>query len=933
MNGKKIVKISVGVVGALLLMVLLIFLFWLGPTVKLIAQKVGSKALGTPLTIDTLSINPKNGTIHLSDFAIANQDTFGKSNAVSLASLDISIDIGSIFTRTVVVHQVSINSPYFVYEQSSASDNIYEFVASIQEFVGYDPAAPPPPPNPKKLEKERKKSEKKARKKKEKGPKIVVVESLAINDVRFHLANTDDGLLDFDAGFGQLLVSTTNGTVQLDNFFVSNPGRLETPNLFTLEQFEILLEPGTIYSTNINIHEVNIRKPHAFVEYNPKTDTLGEFLKIASGLAAKIPTNAPKATATNEVVVAEAGSVEPPPPPPEVMFGSLTIDDVQLHVVNIGDPDLSVHLGLNQLAVAMDKGTINLDNLFLTNPKRLDTPNLFSLDSIAVDFEADSLKADTLMIEDVQVLKPHAFLELNKEANTVGEFMKIANGFLERMPTYPIPKVPQSAPGTAPEEAGEQQPTADGQTAPPLALTNLLVDDIQIKLLDTSPTNNVPDEPRMLAGIGEISIKLVDGKLRIKGISVPNVEGFHATNIFHLANIDIALDPASLFSDQVVIEKVFINSPNVNLEQTEESGNVAALQTTLMNFVPPTPEQPDAEEPQVAETKEPEAGAPPVLLSEQPVVLHQLLITNLLVNLKLPVSTNAPPSGSMGLMDVGKLNPMDKLSMDKLNPLSAGGDEEGENDPDAPMTLVAFNQLSLEPLKGLLHIDGMRVSNPPGFTRRDLVNIEELRIDLDPDTLQADTLVIEDILVSRPRIRYERQIMSDNVKALQKEIEQATMRRDEYMDEEGEEKKQADTVAETSGEEEDEGQKVIIDHILIASGMVQAKLSALPVIPVPLPDIELKDIGREEGGASAAEASTQVFDTFYESMIGAIGNTTGFAGDTLKGIGSFGMDALGNVTDGLGNAVDGRKKVAKDVVEETRKKRKSRGAGGRRRLF
>jgi len=933
---KKIIRSVLVLLCVLLAALLCVFLFWLGPTVKLVAETVGSKALGTPLTINELSINPRKGTLHLTDFRIANHATFGRTNSVSLASLDIAIDMGSIFTRTVVVHQVEINSPYFTYEQSAATDNITQFILNIQEFIGFDPAASPPPPDPKELEKERRKKEKQAQKKKEKGPRIVIVESLAINDVQFNFANTDDQLLDFKAGFKQLAVSMTNGVVQLDNFYVSNPGRLETPDLFSLEQLQLLLEPGSIYSTNINIHAVNIRKPHVFIEHNPETDTVGEFLKIASGLAAKIPTNAPKASLTNEWAAADEAP-EPPAPPQEVTLGTLTIDDVQFHVVNIGDPDLSVYLGLEQLAVALDEGSVNLAHLFLTNPGRLDTPNLFSLDGITVDFDADSLKADTLVIKDVQVKQPTVFLELSKDASTTSEFMKIANGFLERIPAYPVPAIPRTDAVTETGQDDTEPPAADEAAAPPIELHHLLVDDIQVKLLDTTSTNNISTEPHPIAAIGAVSVKLVDGMVQIKDIRIPNVAGFTATNLFHLANIDIAIDPASLFSDQVAITQIFVNAPEVNLEQTEHSGNVAALQHTLMQFAPPEATRPETEPggKPTAVPSETEEDGHPVPLAEQPVVLHQLLITNLCVNLKLPVLTNAPATGPMGKLELGKLNPVHSETLNKLNPLSSNSESVQEADPNAPMTVVAFKQLSLEPLKGSLDIDDLHISNPPGFSRNDLVNIEQFHIKLDPDSLPTDLLVIEDILISKPRIRYERQIATDNIKALQQEIEKATIRRKEALGKATEPVEPAAAAAGSSGGTE--GQKVMISHLLIANGMVRAKLSALPSIPVPLPPIEIKDLGKEKGGTSLADASTQIFNTFYDSLIGAVGNATGFAGDALKGVGALTFGAMGNaagsLTGGLEKTVTGTEKAVEKTLDEMKKKKKRRGAGGRRRIL
>ncbi|WP_372808598.1 hypothetical protein, partial [Pontiella sp.] len=185
MKTKKVLKIFFGLLGGLVLAILLTVLFWLGPTLKLVAQTIGPKALGVPVKIERLSINPRKGTIQLSDLSIANPDLFGQSNAVSIASLDIAIDMGSILTKTVVVHQVRINSPHFIYEQNPSTDNISEFLASIRSFADIDPSAPPKKEKPKKSNR--------------KEPKKVIVESLQINDVQVRLANTHDSKLDVGA--------------------------------------------------------------------------------------------------------------------------------------------------------------------------------------------------------------------------------------------------------------------------------------------------------------------------------------------------------------------------------------------------------------------------------------------------------------------------------------------------------------------------------------------------------------------------------------------------------------------------------------------------------------------------------------------------------------------------------------------------------------
>lgn len=896
MKTAKVVKISLSTIGALLLAIILLILFWLGPTVKMVVQKIGTKALGTEVQIEKLSINPRNGTVNLAGFTVANPEVFGRTNAVSLTSLDIAIDMGSLFSDTVVVHQIKIHSPHFIYEQSAASDNISEFISNIQHFADIDPNAPP--------------KEKSKKSKKPSDPKQVIVELLEINDVQIHLANTEDPKLDIDAGFAQLSISMTNGMINLNDFYVSNPGRLSTTNLFWLDEVSIKLEPSSIYSSNIVIHAINIESPTLFVEQNAETDTVAEFLTIANTLLAKIPTNAPVASATNNDSTMETTALEPTPPAPTVTLNALTLNGLQLNLVNMEDPELDIHLRLDQLSAAPIEGKIELSNFYLTNPKRLQTSNVFSLETVSIEVDPDSLTSKTVVINDVKLLKPHAFLELNKDANTVGEFLKIATGYINRIPMYEIPTLP--APPSSPVSTEKAQ--NDSNAPAPFELHNLLVDDIQIKLLDTTPTNNIPTAPRTLAGIESVSIKLLDGELRVSNIHIQNSPGFTATNVFHLANIDISLTPSSIYSDQVEINKVFINSLKVDLEQTENSGNVAELQHTLMQFVPNEKDLP-ARPAQETDPASPASTNAPLLLAEQPAILHHLQLSNLNVNLILPTSTNSTESSMIGMLNpIGKLNPMDKLKT-PMNLIT--GTEQEKIDPNAPMTLVAFDDLNLKPMEGTLSITNMFVSNPPGFSRKKLIHMNEFKINLDPDTLQADTLLIREISIKKPRIRYERQIMSDNIKALQKEIEQAVTRK-EILDENSKNTlaKAEEPDPSTDDEVDAEEQKVVIEHLIISGGLVQAKLSALPSIPVPLPTIELNDIGKKEGGASAKEATTEMVDTVYETIIGSVGSATGFAGDALKGAGSMTMGALGGALSGAENLI-GRSKDTPEALENS----------------
>ncbi|NNJ70866.1 MAG: hypothetical protein HKP10_06220, partial [Kiritimatiellales bacterium] len=445
-----------------------------------------------------------------------------------------------------------------------------------------------------------------------------------------------------------------------------------------------------------------------------------------------------------------------------------------------------------------------------------------------------------------------------------------------------------------------------------------------IKLLDNTQTN-APVDPGMLAGIGSISVKLVDGKLRVNSITVPSPSGFTVTNIFHLANIDVSIQPESIFSDQVVINEIFVNSPEVNLEQTKTRGNVAELQAILSSFAPP---KGDVNAVQSAPKSIPASA--PVPLAEQPVLLHALIVTNFAVNLTLPVETNkqtvvrAQRTETNSIVEVAAA----KAAGTNMQAVAEKVINKG------PLPLVGLTLLKVEPLKGLLTINGLRIANPPGFANKYLVELPVFTLDLDPDSIQSDTLLIRDILMEKPRIAYERKILTDNIKAFQKEIEKAIG------------KPKSDTPKENQKEEagepdKKEGQKVIIEHLLAKGGLVRAKLSALPTAPIPLPNIEINDLGKgkedESQGTDIEDALTEIGNTFYETIIGSVSSATGFAGDALKGVGGLGFDALGKMTGGTTNAVPVRAETSAaempDEADDEAPKRKRRRPGGRPRLI
>lgn len=760
MNAKKIMKTIGALLAILVLAVLALVIFWLGPTLKNAIEKVGPQALGTPVTIESLSIKPLRGTLHLSGFTIANPDNFNHTNAVSVSRVDITLDIASLLSETILINTIQIDRPSFTYEQGEASDNIHDLIKNILAYTGSDPDAPPEEIEDRSDDRDKQKSS-----------KAVIVQRLEINDIQIHLANT-------------------------------------------------------------------------------------------------------------------------------------------------ADPQLDVNLSIEQLAVSMTNGVVRMNHLAFSNPNRLATPNLFELDGIAVKLAPESIYAETLIIEDVQIIKPYAYLEKNAQTTTVIEFLKIADGIRAKKTSATA----AAPPATTEPVMEEPKPS----TAPPFELRHLLVDDIQLKLLDSTNTN-APAGPQTLAAIGSISVKLVEGAIQVQSITIPNLPaGFTTTNLFHLANIDVTLDPATLFSDQLVIKEIFINSPLINLEQSEISGNVAELQLLIESLPPPAKEEPSVAPPPIA----PSSEEAPTALADQPVILESLVVTNLSVNMTFPTNTTF-----LGKFD---LNPSQKLGAlaSALNPMGLMGDDDAADEEivpiDGQLVLLAFKHLSVTPLQGLIELSELHVGNPEGFVHKNLLKLDNFQLEMDPDTIPTDVIHIREILIDNPTIAYERKLSTDNIEALQEFIQLATVIRQENLQTEAKSEPAATQAEDPPSEEQ--GKKVIIDHLYVKSGLVKAKISALPSAPLPLPKIELHDMGKETDGTSIAQALSEIGQTFYDAILGTVSGATGFATDAIKGLGNLTIGAL--IDDDENDDAQLNTEITEEVeeVEETQptKKQKTRNPARKR---
>jgi len=189
--------------------------------------------------------------------------------------------------------------------------------------------------------------------------------------------------------------------------------------------------------------------------------------------------------------------------------------------------------------------------------------------------------------------------------------------------------------------------------------------------------------------------------------------------------------------------------------------------------------------------------------------------------------------------------------------------------PEITGVKVRVDSVKIEVTEGRGTIRGLFVGNPKGFAAPHAVKLGEMRLTLDPASVTKDVVVIKELVLAAPDVVYERGQGSDNLAVIQKNVDA--------------------WVAKNAGgaKSEGPGKKFIIERVLITDG----KAHFGTTVSAPMPNLQLRDVGKKSNGASAGEVVKQV----WGSMLKSAGNLAASAGAAIK--------------DGASGAAEGVKKL------------------------
>ena len=209
---------------------------------------------------------------------------------------------------------------------------------------------------------------------------------------------------------------------------------------------------------------------------------------------------------------------------------------------------------------------------------------------------------------------------------------------------------------------------------------------------------------------------------------------------------------------------------------------------------------------------------------------------------------------------------------------------------------VHLDRAVVNPFTGMVHITGLVIGNPQGFNTPSAMELNDFKLKIKMSSLFSKAIVIEEILIDAPQITYEKGLKSSNLSTLQANLTPA--------------KTETPAPEEKPAKKKGAAKKVIIEDFQLNGAKVNVTFTALggKKLTIPLPDIKMKNIGKESNGANPAEVVSEVFNSVSKAVVEAVASVGNVAGDALKGAGGAATDAAKGATDAAKGAADSIKK-------------------------
>lgn len=212
------------------------------------------------------------------------------------------------------------------------------------------------------------------------------------------------------------------------------------------------------------------------------------------------------------------------------------------------------------------------------------------------------------------------------------------------------------------------------------------------------------------------------------------------------------------------------------------------------------------------------------------------------------------------------------------NIIKAGVNKFG---PTMTQTKVELAGAKLSPFSGQGTLTGLVVGNPAGWSNNDAIRLGSVHINMEPGSVMKDHIVINEIVIDGPEFLYETKLVASNIGDILKNVEAAMG-------------------GNKAAEPQKDGKpiKMVIKKFTLRNGKVTLGVGAA-ALPLPMPPVEITDIGTKEGGITPAGVMFAVLRSVTTSVVAATTQALGKLGGTTGAATAEGVKQVGEAIKGL----------------------------------
>ncbi len=216
--------------------------------------------------------------------------------------------------------------------------------------------------------------------------------------------------------------------------------------------------------------------------------------------------------------------------------------------------------------------------------------------------------------------------------------------------------------------------------------------------------------------------------------------------------------------------------------------------------------------------------------------------------------------------------------------------------PKITQTTLTVDSVSVSLLGGSAGVSGLVLGNPEGYKAPSAISVGKAAVSLSPGSLLSDKIVIRSVEVRNAEITFEgNPLGANNLTKIMANVNALTAATGTN----------APAAASPGGKKP--AKKLEVDDFLITGAKIHANLTGIvnKEITLPLPDIHLTDLGKDNDGITAADLTKKVLG---EITTGTIKALTAAVADLGKNITGAAKDAAQNAGKAANEGVDKLKK-------------------------